>query len=146
MSNSPISCMQVLCTERKSISMSTGWPPLRYWISTQTWLLTGLPRSWKSHVILKFVEFFNMVMEKSWNFVMEISWQPSLCTVMEFCHMVMEKSWNFVTEISWQPCLHCSILLIFLLPLSSAGCVWLILSPSRPCRASYAFVFFSTKM
>ncbi len=27
----------------------------------------------------------------------------SLCTVMELCHMAMEKSWNFVMEISWQP-------------------------------------------
>ena len=25
--------------------------------------------------------------------------------VMEFCDMVMEKSWNFVAKISWQPCL-----------------------------------------
>ncbi len=24
--------------------------------------------------------------------------------VMEFCHWVMEKSWNFVMKISWQPC------------------------------------------
>ncbi len=23
--------------------------------------------------------------------------------VMEFCDTVMEKSWNFVTQISWQP-------------------------------------------
>ena len=25
--------------------------------------------------------------------------------VMEFCDTVMEKSWNFVVKISWQPCL-----------------------------------------
>ncbi len=24
--------------------------------------------------------------------------------VMEFCDTVMEKSWNFVAKISWQPC------------------------------------------
>ncbi len=24
--------------------------------------------------------------------------------VMEFCDTVMEKSWNFVSKISWQPC------------------------------------------
>ena len=24
--------------------------------------------------------------------------------VMEFCDTVMEKSWNFVATISWQPC------------------------------------------
>ena len=25
--------------------------------------------------------------------------------VMEFFYMVMEKSWNFVAKISWQPCI-----------------------------------------
>ncbi len=24
-------------------------------------------------------------------------------SVMELCHLVMEKSWNFVMEILWQP-------------------------------------------
>ena len=26
--------------------------------------------------------------------------------VMEFCDTVMEKSWNFVAKISWQPCIY----------------------------------------
>ena len=29
--------------------------------------------------------------------------------VMEFCDMVMEKSWNFVAKISWQPCMVVNI-------------------------------------
>ncbi len=30
--------------------------------------------------------------------------------VIEFCNAVMEKSWNFVIKISWQPCAECTCL------------------------------------
>ncbi len=38
--------------------------------------------------------------------------------VMEFCDMVMEKSWNFVVKISWQPWFKCIIFCVYVCDLT----------------------------
>ncbi len=52
----------------------------------------------KSHgKVLEFDKLFLTAFQNPTNVCVDIE-------VMEFCYEVMEKSWNFVAKISWQPC------------------------------------------